>query len=313
MKYLSTAGIAALALAATMATPAAATCYGPVSNSCNTVQFATFNVVQRTLTPQNPNQLSNNAQISNGQSFTSGGFDPGSGSFVFGTPVVSASSAALYSVQFPNEGFDGNSAPHPGSAPISFSFVSLSNALDTAVTNVPAEFELQATSTGNGGTFNPGGGPEYFQSFAGSFAIYSTTSITLGATTYGPGTLLLGGTFNDLGVAEHGGVTATSDNIFEFSDTMDFYSALLDFSGVNSVNGSENLAWQASGYHGALGLAASQLSTVAVSFGGSFASDPRPAIFADVPEPSAWALMVMGVGSLGANFRRRRAVAPARA
>jgi hypothetical protein len=294
--YLITAAAAALMMASLTAGGASAQ---------STTTFADISPVQHSDSAKNPDGKTTNVQWVNGKSFTGGGLNTSTDQFSFGTlSSAPATSAVMYSVQFPNEGNDGNPAAHPGGAPIDFSFVGLGALLDAAIDNVPATMDFQATTT-DGATKS---GSTYLEDLTGSFAIYSTAPITIGTTTYATGTLLLGATFGDLAVDGRGNTFGGgSDNISDDGDTMDLYSQVVNFSGVNPVDNSEAFSFAATGLSALIARAAAgdAIESVAMTMSGNVASNPLPTVNA-TPEPASWALMIVGVGAVGGMMRRRR-------
>jgi hypothetical protein len=83
-----------------------------------------------------------------------------------------------------------------------------------------------------------------------------------------------------------------------------FTSDFLDFSHVVDKDFSFSFSGASPTFNAALG---SSGRSTTFSGSGTFASDPAPLVFGDVPEPASWALMFGGFGLLGMTLRTRKA------
>jgi len=182
----------------------------------------------------------------------------------------------------------------PLAAPIQFSF--LDPAL-SGIHNVQATFWLNSgvsnvPAVSVGGTVDQAG-------LAGSFQIVYTgaADLIVGLTHYHTGANLLSGVFNNGDIAGKGSVGATlvttvSGSVLNF--TSDFKSFghsvqrdfVLNLNAISPVLGAN---------------AGKALKSFTANADGAFASA--------VPEPSTWAVMIVGFGMIGLASRRRRAIA----
>ena len=90
---------------------------------------------------------------------------------------------------------------------------------------------------------------------------------------------------------------SNSDSVITF--TSDF----LDFANVLRKDFSFSFSGASPTFNASLG---SSGRSTTFSGSGTFASDPAPLVFGDVPEPASWALMFAGFGLLGMTLRTRK-------
>ena len=209
----------------------------------------------------------------------------------------SGSGGSLVSIASP-----GGAGPAPRQ--VSFSFVNV--AIAPEVTAVTALFSLNASAP----TGNPAAalGPFLLQDgIGGSFSFTTTSSLQVGSTFFAAGSNLLSGTFGGASILG-GGAAGTLGASTPGGDTVVFTSDFLDFGAVTDRDISLSLA--------AISPALARLNAGAALSGftatgsGSFSSDGAPALAypptPGVPEPSTWAMTLLGFGLLGAGVRRRR-------
>jgi hypothetical protein len=171
--------------------------------------------------------------------------------------------------------------------------------LSASVTNTPAQFDGSTyTQTGlDNGTFK---------------FVYSGVTQTLdGVHLVQNSTVLMSGTFNDAWIQGIGGVGGLDVSIAN-GGAANFVSSIYDLSGTvpgsdefslhlgnvaphfGSTNPSTNC-----GLAGCAHVGTTALNSFRAHAGGDFQ-------FAAVPEPSSWALMILGFGGAGVLLRRRR-------
>jgi hypothetical protein len=90
---------------------------------------------------------------------------------------------------------------------------------------------------------------------------------------------------------------SNTDSVITFS------SDFLDFTNVLSKDFSFSFSGASPTFSAPLGNSGRNTS---FSGSGTFASDPAPLVFGDVPEPASWALMLGGFGLLGMTLRTRK-------
>lgn len=195
----------------------------------------------------------------------------------------------------------------PGSVKVRFSF--LEAPIAPYVTNLNALFTL------NG--FFPKGSPTatfgttYIeQGFTGVMSFTTLAAITVGGPhlaphTYAAGSNLLTVNFaNAAFLGTLGGHTGSADGSVAAGDTVTMTSDFLDFS--STANRDLSLAFTSILPSLAKNVGANHgLKTFRGVVGGQFSSDPAPIVNGVVPEPASWALMLVGVGLVGAGLRRR--------
>lgn len=179
------------------------------------------------------------------------------------------------------------------------------------VSGVTALFSMNAAApTGNGVSID--GTTLTQQGVGGSFSFTSTTGITINDTFYAAGSNLLTATYANSTIsgqrlgntASYTGSSADGDGLIFTSDFIDFASAFDSdfnmaltgvFSGLQAAPTGPNPV--------------SALRTFRATAGGQFSTDMGPVV-PPLPEPDSWALMVVGLGLVGASMRRRKAGMP---
>ena len=211
-----------------------------------------------------------------------------------------SSSASLYSIATPT-------STVPGSVLVKFSFINEPVALDTAVNGVKAKFTYNGAVTNTGAVSL--GGFLIQPGVSGSFSFLTTTPITVGTHVYATGSNLLSATFFSGGSIA--GPNNTTSGTFDANNqaagsTLAYTSDFVTFSPGASLDASYSLT----AIQAALNrvTSTSALRTFKADAGGSFSADPVP-LANGVPEPASWALMIVGMGMMGAMTRRRRGAA----
>jgi hypothetical protein len=185
----------------------------------------------------------------------------------------------------------------PGSRTVSFSFLPSTLA---GVNNVNATFTLTAAT----GSAAQTGAFLVQPNLAGSFSFLSTGAITARGITYAAGANLLSGTFNDVSIAGQNNASAASyGGSTGGGATIAFSSDFVTFNPVSSYDLSISLSSLAPLLAATPG---SSLSSFEAYSTGSFSSDPSPS-GNSVPEPAAWAMLIVGFGLVGVQTRGRRA------
>ena len=198
-------------------------------------------------------------------------------------PGTSGTGGSLYTV----------AAPHSTAPSTVKTIPSLSDSLLVQILNgYKADFYFSGTApSGNPAMLS---GTTLTQSgIAGSFRLTGgPTAITIGTTTYAPGTLLIGGTFtNGTITGQANGTTAT-------------------FASNNVVYDLDHMPVQVGG--GSISIVKTGVSPpLRASAGAALRSfDPEATVtfsyLPSVPEPGSWALLTAGFGATGAAQRRRR-------
>jgi hypothetical protein len=187
----------------------------------------------------------------------------------------------------------------PGTTQISFSF--LQGQL-SPVTNVLADFWLSATVTNSPAVTAAGFKIEPL--ITGSFQILSTSVITIGGHTFGAGSILLAGSFNEASIFGASGSTSGSFTSATSSGaTITYTSDFLDFLPTVDRDFSLSLTAIAQPLFSSSNRALRTFKAVST---GSFSSDPAPTPVVAVPEAATWAMFIGGFGFMGAALRRRR-------
>jgi hypothetical protein len=175
----------------------------------------------------------------------------------------------------------------------------------TALGFIPATFMLDATAVTTPATVN-GSGVVSQTDISGNFSFvyrgattanYNGSGITL---THGEN--LLSGVFTNAFIQGAGG-SGSFNLAHTNSATLTFTSALINFAGY--IPSTEEFAWNLlSAKPNFARVPGDAMSSFVANGGGNFAALP-------VPEPAAWALMIVGFGGLGVMARRRRVLAAA--
>lgn len=177
----------------------------------------------------------------------------------------------------------------------------------TSLTNLPTLLTIDATAA-SGNPATAGAAGTWTQTgLDGSFKLlYNGANTTIGGVTLTTGENLLSGTFSDAwiqGADESGSTNLTSGN----GGSATFTSSVLNLAGQTA--GSQQFAFNLLGvdppFKANTGMA---LMSFNANGGGNFTAN----IIA-VPEPSDWALMILGFGGAGAMLRGRRTLAKAKA
>ncbi len=197
-----------------------------------------------------------------------------------------------------------STANSAGSRLVSFSF--LQPQFAGVVSNVDAVFTLNATvATGNPADLL--GGFLVQEPLVGSFSFISTTAITLNTTTFAAGSNLLSGTFTNGAISgQRNGTSGSVGGSTGSGSVITYTSDFLDFSETVDRDFSLSLTSIASPLQASPtnGTPTRALRTFRALSTGTFSSDPAPIVTA-VPEPTTWALMVLGFGMVGFAARRR--------
>jgi len=157
---------------------------------------------------------------------------------------------------------------------------------------VPVTFSYSATSTFGPATQDPETSLWAQQGLAGSFSYIYTgiPTLTFGSYSVATGANLLSGTFSNSWI--QGGGHSGSTNVAVATGGVAHFTSDFDSFGSNA-----EFAYNLLGVTPSFGAAANRGLTSFTAYGnGTFS----------VPEPSTWALMIMGFGGVGAMIRRRR-------
>lgn len=204
---------------------------------------------------------------------------------------VSGTSGSLYTINPVSNA--------PGVRDVSFSF--LIPGLSTQVNNVNAAFTLFASTASPAQTF----GAFTLQSgLTGGFQFLTTSAITVGSRVYAAGSNLLSGTFNDVSISGQTNATAASYNgSTSAGATITYTSDFVRFAPASDYDLSISLTSLSPMLFANPGSALRSFEAYST---GSFSSDPAP-LLGGVPEPSVWAMLVIGFGLVGFQVRRRKA------
>jgi len=185
----------------------------------------------------------------------------------------------------------------PGSPTVTFNFLDTGHYLD----NLKAKFTLAGSDTGVNATGNVDQGGIGTTLNPGSFSfIYEGATTTFHGKTYTHNvTNLLSGAFTLAHISGQG----TSGSLHDSTDigTVTYTSDILDFSKSLAQDFSVSLNAAAPPF----GFTANQ------SLNGFKAASTGIFSASSVPEPTTWAMMIMGFGLLGVAARRRRLVSVA--
>jgi hypothetical protein len=170
-----------------------------------------------------------------------------------------------------------------------------------ALQGVSASYTLNAAIPA--GTL-PVAGPFNLESASGGFSILSNTAINAGGMMYAAGSNLLSGSF--VGGFLDGTIDGTSGVVRGSTDggvSITYTSDFLDFTDVTQFDFSLPLTAVTLSF----GPAGGTIRDFNASMGGQFASQPAPGV-PGVPEPTTWAMLVLGFGLVGVTARRRKMV-----
>lgn len=148
----------------------------------------------------------------------------------------------------------------------------------------------------------PASGAFNLDNATGAFSILSNNAINVGGMVYAAGSNLLSGSF--IGGFLDGTVDGTSGVIRGSTDggvTITYTSDFLDFSNVDIFDFSLPMTAVTLPF----GPAGGNIREFTASMGGQFSSEPAPTMGA-VPEPTTWAMLVIGFGLVGVSARRRK-------
>ena len=203
-----------------------------------------------------------------------------------------SSNATFYSISSPN-------SKTPGGVKVHFSFINLGSTLDNAVTSVNALLTFNA-ATASAATLSGG---NYTQpGLSGTFSLISMNAITVGSTTYAAGSNLLSGVFGNADITgKNSRGNLGDDNILP--DTLSYTSSFVTFKPNSTLDLSVALT-AITPFLSDLHPGTDALKTFKADASGQFSADPRP-IVNGVPEPTSWALMMVGFGFAGAAMRQR--------
>lgn len=209
---------------------------------------------------------------------------------------VGTSGGSLYTIS-------NSTGTAPSSVAVKFSF------FDAALTGfgpLDASYTLLA-SVPNGNAAVAGNGFLVQSALSGGFSFIYTgsTPLVVGSNTYNTGANLLSATFTNASIAGPTGSSSGNASASSTStdvSTITYTSDILDFSNVVNTGFAINLT----SIRPVLSQAGANasLNSFRTSSGGSFSSEPAPVV-GSVPEPTTWAMMVMGFGLAGMGLRRR--------
>lgn len=170
-----------------------------------------------------------------------------------------------------------------------------------ALQGVSASYTLNATvpvdTLPAAGSFN-------LANASGVFSILTNEAINAGGTLYAAGSNLLSGSFG--GGFLDGTVDGTSGVVRGSTDggvSITFTSDFVNFDDVTQFDFSLPLTAVTQPF----GPASGSVRDFTASMGGQFSSEPMPSI-GGVPEPTTWAMLVLGFGLVGVTARRRKMV-----
>lgn len=150
----------------------------------------------------------------------------------------------------------------------------------------------------------PAAGAFNLSAATGAFSILSNEAINTGGMMYAAGANLLSGTFT--GGFLDGTVEGTAGVLRGSTDggvTINYTSDFLNFNNIGSFDFSFPLTAVAPPF----GPGGGTIRDFNASMGGQFSSEPAPTL-GGVPEPTTWAMLVLGFGLVGVSARRRKMV-----
>ena len=197
-----------------------------------------------------------------------------------------------------------------GSVGVTFNFL---QPLLASLGNLSAVYTLSGTSTNTPATLLTVGSSAFLVQtiVSGSFSfIYSGTSpLVVGGVTYLTGANLLSATFTNAAIFGQNGATSGSlSGSTEASSLITYTSDFLNFGATLAQDFSVGLTSMTPTLTRT--NANASLTTFKASSGGAFSTDPAPIVSA-IPEPDAWALLLVGFGLVGLQVRRRNSMTTA--
>lgn len=169
---------------------------------------------------------------------------------------------------------------------------------------VSATFQL---NTAMAPAILPASGDFTIPSASGGFSFITNNAINLGGTLYAAGSNLLSGTFVDGYFS--GTVDGSSGSLRASTgggSTIAYTSSFLSFAGATTYD----FALPITAVDPVFGPGGGTIADFAGSMGGQFSSEPGPLV-GSVPEPTTWAMLVLGFGVVGVAARRRKPVSVA--
>jgi hypothetical protein len=182
----------------------------------------------------------------------------------------------------------------PDSVGVTFSFV---NTPLSALGSLNASFTMNVAITDAATSL--GGGFYTQNTGAGTFSFLSTAPISWGGTPFAAGSNLLSGSFCTatlFGASSSGSLSGSTDTCAFLTFTSD----LLDFSDTTSRDFSLSLTAITPILNA---LSGETLGSFNAFSSGNFSAEPLPN---GIPEPGTWAMLLLGIGMVGAVHRRRR-------
>jgi hypothetical protein len=172
--------------------------------------------------------------------------------------------------------------------------------------DLQATFDFSATQDGPASTGVIGGVSYTVATFDGSFDYYySGPTVTHGGLTLTPGELLLHGSFTDASFSARtgssgGGLQDDSlDGVVTYTSAVPSADLPLGSTGQSFEIGFIDIS-------PLVGIQNGYLKHFTAVGDGQFSTDLSSGGGGGVPEPATWALMLVGVGGIGATVRRRR-------
>ena len=227
------------------------------------------------------------------------------------TTFATFTALSQYNVDFVGSGanatyftISANNGLTPGPVHVAFNFINEPAVLVNAVTGVDALFTLNAAVANSPALVTRKTVEQ--DDITGSFSFRSTSAIKVGGRTFAAGSNLLSATFVDgviLGNKSSTNSAFTADNNLNTApdDSLVYTSDFVSFVPTADLGAALS---STSGVPGLVALANDTLSTFRANATGSFSADPAPTVNT-VPEPSSWALMLVGFGLAGISIRSR--------
>jgi PEP-CTERM motif len=186
----------------------------------------------------------------------------------------------------------------PG-APVQFSFQTI-----PGMSNLPATLTFTGTvidtpATNYGGQFLT----QYGLNGSFEFSYAGTTPLTYNGKTYGAGADLLSGSFTSANIS--GQINASAGNVDDATSSGDVLGLTSDLLSFGSGDRSYSFSLTSIDPTLSAGSGLSLSSFEAVGTGNFEAALSLGGGAGGVPEPSTWAMIIVGLGALGATLRRR--------